>query len=146
MPPNAELTPTWLATSPEYPASHEYFAFQQLAHTARKYAIYLSVGVVEASTVGSTLWCTNLLFGPTGALLSKHRKLQPTAAERVVWNQGERRNGASPGTGGKRGRDGEDKMKEGSDNMPVVSTPAGKIGGLICWESEWHMPAHETTS
>lgn len=50
--------------------------------------------------------------------MSRHRKLQPTAAERVVWSQGEATN---PG---------------GGDNLPVVETPIGNIGGLICWESE----------
>jgi predicted amidohydrolase len=74
--------------------------------------------VIERSPVGHTLWCTNLLFGPNGALKSRHRKLQPTAAERVVWGQGE---AVNPG---------------GDDNMPVVKAWFAKIGGLICWESE----------
>lgn len=125
----------WLSTSTEQRPDQDYWAFQQLAQIARKYTLYLSVGVVEAANVGSTLWCTNLLFGPTGMLLSKHRKIQPTAAERIVWNQGERTNP----TGLKRERTEDGGMKpksEGTDNLPVVSTPVGKIGGLICWESE----------
>jgi len=107
----------------------DFWAFQQLSQIARKYSLYLSVGVVEASIVGSTLWCTNLLFGPSGILLSKHRKIQPTAAERIVWNQGE----ATNPTGLKRDREG---VRSRTDNLPVVSTAVGKIGGLICWESE----------
>jgi nitrilase len=79
---------------------------------------HLSVGVVERSIIGSTLWCTNLLFSPKGGLLSKHRKLQPTAAERIVWSQGESTNA------------------QGGDNLPVAKTSIGKIGGLICWESK----------
>jgi nitrilase len=51
-------------------------------------------------------------------MLSKHRKLQPTAAERIVWSQGESTN------------------PHGGDNLPVAETPIGKMGGLICWESE----------
>ncbi|ORX38702.1 nitrilase 4 [Kockovaella imperatae] len=82
---------------------------------------YLSVGIVERSHVGATLWCTNILLGPDGALLSRHRKLQPTAAERVVWHQGQ---GMTDG-----GRE---------DNLPVVQTAMGRIGGLICWEN--YMP------
>jgi len=77
--------------------------------------------VIERSLEGATTWCTNLLFSPTGELLSRHRKFQPTAAERVVWSQGER-------------------WVEGKeDNLPVAHTAIGKIGGLICWESEWAM-------
>jgi predicted amidohydrolase len=84
---------------------------------------YLSIGVVERAPIGSTLWCTNLLFSPSGLLLSKHRKLQPTAAERIVWSQGEGRN---PGAKGN---------IDGDDNLAVVKTEVGRIGGLICWES-----------
>lgn len=79
---------------------------------------HLSIGVIERSKEGATLWCTNLVFGPAGRLLSRHRKFQPTAAERVVWSQGSRYN------------------DDGEDNHPVVETAVGKIGGLICWESE----------
>ncbi|KLT41706.1 Nitrilase/cyanide hydratase and apolipo protein N-acyltransferase [Cutaneotrichosporon oleaginosum] len=122
----------WLSSSTEQPPGAEYYAFQQLAQIARKYTLYLSVGVVECANVGSTLWCTNLLFGPTGILLSKHRKIQPTAAERVVWAQGEARNPA----GAKRDADGE--PKEDTDNLPVVETAVGRIGALICWEN--YMP------
>lgn len=127
----------WLATSTEQPPGADYYAFQQLAQIARKYTLYLSVGVIECANVGSTLWCTNLLFGPTGMLLSKHRKIQPTAAERVVWAQGEAINPTGGGGGVKRER-GVDigRENEGTDNLPVVSTPVGKIGSLICWESE----------
>lgn len=120
----------WLSTSTEQRPEQDYWAFQQLAQIAKKYAIFLSVGVVEASNVGSTLWCTNLLFGPNGVLLSKHRKLQPTAAERIVWSQGE---GTNP-IGLK--RDAEGSGVGTSDNMPVVQTSIGKVGALICWESE----------
>jgi nitrilase len=90
---------------------------------------YLSIGVIERSLVGSTLWCTNLLFAPSGRLLSKHRKLQPTAAERVVWSQGEATFPSVVNTP-------EGPIRTKGDNMPVVQTALGRIGGLICWESK----------
>lgn len=124
----------WLSTSKDQRPDDNYWAFQQLAQIARKYSLYLSVGIIECSNVGSTLWCTNLLFGPSGMLLAKHRKVQPTGAERIVWSQGE----ATNPTGLKRSHGEEDDVKISTDNLPVVSTPVGKIGALICWEN--YMP------
>jgi nitrilase len=50
---------------------------------ARDHAIHLVVGVVERD--GGTLYCTALMFGSDGTLLGRHRKLMPTAMERVIW-------------------------------------------------------------
>lgn len=73
---------------------------------------YLMVGVIERD--GGTLYCSTLFFGPDGALLSKHRKLMPTASERLVWGMGD------------------------GSTLPVVNTPIGKVGSAICWEN--YMP------
>lgn len=132
----------WLSTAPAQSPSDPFWAFKELAQIARKYALYLSVGVIECSNIGSTLWCTNLLFGPSGMLLSKHRKLQPTGAERIVWSQGEAVNPSSAPRADKRDAEGNTKtaqrIEEGDDNLPVVQTPVGRIGALICWEN--YMP------
>jgi len=83
---------------------------------AREAGVYLVVGVVERDTQfsGGTLYCTLLYFGPDGRLLGKHRKLKPTAAERLIWGEGD------------------------GSTLTVVETPLGRIGGLICWEN--YMP------
>ena len=87
----------------------------RLADLTKELGVYLSIGVTEKNGDGldGTLHCTNLFFGPEG-YLGRHRKLKPTAAERVIW--------------------GED---DGS-TITVVDTPYGKMGSLICWEN--YMP------
>ena len=87
-----------------------------LGEAARKAQAYLAIGVIErdAQTSGGTLYCTLLYFGPDGQYLGKHRKLKPTAAERLIWGEGD------------------------GSTLTVLDTPVGKIGGLICWEN--YMP------
>jgi nitrilase len=75
---------------------------------------YLSIGVSERDATSGTLYNTNLVFAPTGELVSVHRKLKPTGAERVVWGDADR------------------------GYFPIVDTPWGPLGSLICWES--YMP------
>ncbi len=84
----------------------------RIAAVAGELNIYVMAGVIERS--GSTLYCSSLLFGPPGVLLSKHRKLMPTAGERYLWGQGD------------------------GSTLPVVESPLGKIGSVICWEN--YMP------
>jgi nitrilase len=87
---------------------------------ARDAQAYLAVGIIERDSCFSrgTLFCTLLYFGPDGQLLGKHRKLKPTAGERLIWGEGD------------------------GSTMPVFSTPFGKLGGLICWEN--YMPLART--
>lgn len=87
-----------------------------LAEVARENALYLVVGVIERD--GGTLYCTVLFFSPEGAYLGKHRKLMPTAMERLVWGFGD------------------------GSTLPVFDTPIGKIGAVICWEN--YMPLLRT--
>jgi nitrilase len=91
-----------------------------LGKAARDANIYLAIGVIErdSQSSGGTLFCTLLYFGPDGRLLGIHRKLKPTAAERLIWGEGD------------------------GSTLTVIDTELGKIGGLICWEN--YMPLART--
>ncbi len=58
-----------------------------IGEAARESQVFVTIGVIERE--GGTLYCTALFFGPDGALLGKHRKLMPTAAERLCWGFGD---------------------------------------------------------
>jgi len=82
---------------------------ERLVRVARANHIYLVIGVVERE--GGTLYCTVLFFAPDSGYLGKHRKVMPTASERLVWGFGD------------------------GSTMPVFETPLGKLGAVICWEN-----------
>jgi len=62
-------------------------ATQFIGEVAAENRIYVITGVIERD--GGTLYCTALFFDPNGKLLGKHRKLMPTASERLVWGYGD---------------------------------------------------------
>jgi nitrilase len=85
----------------------------RLAAMAADRGVTLVVGVVERVDAGpgrGTLYNSLLTFGPDGRLLNHHRKLMPTYTERMVWGPGD------------------------AAGVRAVDTPAGRVGGLICWE------------
>ena len=88
-------------------------AVDYLGRVAKENAIHLVIGVIERD--GGTLYCTILTFQPNGDYLGKHRKLMPTALERLVWGFGD------------------------GSTMPVFHTEIGILGSVICWEN--YMPA-----
>ncbi len=71
------------------------------------------LGVIERDK--ATLYCTVLYFDGAKGLVGKHRKLMPTAGERLIWGFGD------------------------GSTMPVFQTDLGAIGAVICWEN--YMPA-----
>jgi Predicted amidohydrolase len=87
-------------------------AVDRLGEIARASSVHLVVGVIERER--GTLYCTVLFVGPDGRLLGKHRKLMPTAMERLIWGFGD------------------------GSTIPVLETPLGRIGAVICWEN--YMP------
>ncbi len=70
------------------------------------------IGIIER--VGSTLYCTALIIDGVTCNVSLHRKLMPTAAERLIWGFGD------------------------GSTMQAVETAIGIIGAVICWEN--YMP------
>ncbi|HUI59005.1 MAG TPA: carbon-nitrogen hydrolase family protein [Steroidobacteraceae bacterium] len=79
---------------------------------ARNAGLHLVLGVIERD--GGTLYCTALYFSRSGELLGKHRKLMPTAIERLIWGCGD------------------------GSTLGAFRTDIGVLGGLICWEN--YMP------
>jgi nitrilase len=85
---------------------------QRLGEAAAAHECYVVMGVIEREH--GTCYCTVLFFGPDGKLLGKHRKLMPTALERMIWGFGD------------------------GSTLTAVDSPFGPIGSVICWEN--YMP------
>jgi len=88
----------------------------RLARTAGELGVAVAIGVNEKNTEASnsTLYNTLLYLGPNGEVMGKHRKMIPTAGERLVWGQA-----------------------AGCD-LDVFTLPFARISGLLCWEN--YMP------
>ena len=87
-------------------------ATERLAKLARAHAAWVVIGVIEREA--GTLYCTVLFFSPEGALAGRHRKIMPTAMERLIWGFGD------------------------ASTLPVLDTGFGFAGAVICWEN--YMP------
>lgn len=83
-----------------------------LGKAARSNKVFLVMGAVERDR--GTLYCSVLFFAPDGTFLGKHRKVMPTASERLIWGFGD------------------------GSTLPVFDTPLGRVGAVICWEN--YMP------
>ena len=89
---------------------------KMIGEAAAEAKAYVSIGMTERDETHCSLYCTNLIFSPEGELVYHHRKIKPTGAERFIW------------------ADNQDKDK----HFPIIDTPFGKMGSLICWEN--YMP------
>ncbi|MFC4094370.1 carbon-nitrogen hydrolase family protein [Euzebyella saccharophila] len=76
--------------------------------------VYLIIGITEKQNTNGSLFCSMVYISPTNGYLGVHRKIKPTAAERVIWAEAD-------GT-----------------SLVTYDTKIGKLGGLICWEN--YMP------
>lgn len=85
----------------------------RIAEAAKKANAYVSIGYSEVDPITATLYNSNMMISPDGEKLN-HRKLKPTGSERVVFGDANK------------------------DYFPVMDTPWGPMGCLICWES--YMP------
>ncbi len=86
---------------------------RELRSIAAHHRITLVAGISERVASGpgrGTLYNSLVVIGPDGRLLNHHRKLIPTYTERMIWGNGD------------------------ADGLHAVDTPAGRVGGLICWE------------
>jgi nitrilase len=85
---------------------------ERLGKAAARQGVYVVIGVIEREL--GTCYCTVLFFGPDGRLLGTHRKLMPTAMERMIWGFGD------------------------GSTLTAIDSPYGRIGAVICWEN--YMP------
>ncbi|CAM5767636.1 carbon-nitrogen hydrolase family protein [Bosea minatitlanensis] len=83
-----------------------------IAAATAETGLFTVIGCIERD--GGTLYCTALFFDGAKGLIGKHRKLMPTAAERLIWGFGD------------------------GSTMPVYETALGRVGAVICWEN--YMP------
>jgi nitrilase len=75
---------------------------------ARAAGAFVLLGVTERDH--GSLYNCQLLFGDTGEILLRRRKITPSFHERMVWGYGD------------------------ASGLGVVETPLGRIGALACWE------------
>ena len=95
-------------------------ATQKLSKAAKKAGINVVMGMNERNTESSnsSLFNSLLFINSDGTLQGKHRKLIPTGGERLIWAQGD------------------------GSSLCSYDTNAGKLAGLICWESYMPLVRH----
>lgn len=87
---------------------------ERVCKSVKAAGVNVVVGLIERD--GGTLYCSSVCIGRGGRVLSWHRKLMPTAMERVIWGQGD------------------------GSTMKVAQTDIGIVSMAICWEN--YMPLY----
>jgi aliphatic nitrilase len=80
-----------------------------IGEAAKRHGVQVALGYAERG--GATIYCSFALIDADGRLAMNHRKLKPTHMERTVWGEG------------------------AADDLQVVDTRLGRVGGLCCWEN-----------
>jgi len=81
---------------------------EQIAAWTDELDLHVVIGAIERDH--GTLYCSTFIFVPHHGLVAKHRKLMPTASERLIWGFGD------------------------GSTLPLVDTEIGRLGSAICWE------------
>ncbi len=87
---------------------------QKILKLVKDAGLNVVTGLIERD--GGTLYCASVTIGRGGEILSWHRKLMPTAMERIIWGVGD------------------------GSTMNVASTDIGNVSMAICWEN--YMPLY----
>lgn len=90
--------------------------FRQICRAVKSSGVTVVLGLIERD--GGTLYCASVTFDGDGTVLSWHRKLMPTAMERVIWGRGD------------------------GSTMSVAKTQLGSVSMAICWEN--YMPLYRS--
>lgn len=84
---------------------------KQVAEHAAKLDLFVYLGLVERARSGGSVYCSLAAIHPERGIVSMHRKLMPTHAERMVWSQGD------------------------AHGLRVHDWKGFRVGGLNCWEN-----------
>jgi nitrilase len=84
---------------------------QAIIEASRKCNMFTYLGFVELSNSGGTVYCSLAAIHPQKGMVSLHRKLMPTHAERMVWGTGD------------------------GHGLLVHDWAGWRVGGLNCWEN-----------
>lgn len=88
----------------------------RMCKTAKALSLAMVIGIIEQAQ--GTLYCTALFIAEDGRLVNTHRKLMPTAMERLIWGMGD---GAT---------------------TRVIDMAGARVGAAICWEN--YMPLYRS--